>query len=197
MCRQYLSEPLRTSVDVSTKRWNSHIYLRLRHRLNIAFGTCAPIDADSLGRSCQGQLVSQRSCLPHLGSGLPELRPGETAVVGSTVPMACRGNVTQEECSKHGAVLGVVVPKPPDAVVAAGAAGRCYISFAEQAGAIAAQRALHGRTFGGNKVRPVEGALLRSLLKPLLHLLRRAGRCHRSSASTARPHLRRQQGAPC
>jgi hypothetical protein len=50
-------------------------------------------------------------------------------------------------------VIGVVVPKPPDAVVAAGSAGRCYVSFAEQAGAIAAQRALHGRTFGGNKVR--------------------------------------------
>ena len=63
------------------------------------------------------------------------------------------GREAQEECAKHGAVIGVVVPKPPDAVVATGSAGRCYVSFAEQAGAIAAQRALHGRTFGGNKVR--------------------------------------------
>lgn len=58
----------------------------------------------------------------------------------------------REECAKYGQVVSVCVPRPPDAAVAADEAGRVFVKFDEQAGAIGAQRALHGRTFGGNKV---------------------------------------------
>lgn len=58
----------------------------------------------------------------------------------------------KDECNKRGAVLGVAVPTPPADAVEKKEPGRVYVKFVEQAGAIAAQRALNGRTFGGNKV---------------------------------------------
>ncbi|KAK3243750.1 hypothetical protein CYMTET_46616 [Cymbomonas tetramitiformis] len=58
----------------------------------------------------------------------------------------------KEECSKRGEVLSICIPEPPPDSVAKEESGRVYVKFREQAGAIAAQRALNGRTFGGNKV---------------------------------------------
>ena len=58
----------------------------------------------------------------------------------------------KEECTKCGLVLDVAVPKPPEDAIAKGEAGKVYVRFQEQAGAIAAQRMLHNRTFSGNKV---------------------------------------------
>lgn len=49
-------------------------------------------------------------------------------------------------------VIGIFVPTPTPQALANNEPGRVYAKFVEQAGAIAAQRALNNRTFSGNKV---------------------------------------------
>mmetsp|Transcript_25375 Transcript_25375/g.30746 ORF Transcript_25375/g.30746 Transcript_25375/m.30746 type:complete len:425 (-) Transcript_25375:1788-3062(-) len=61
----------------------------------------------------------------------------------------------KEECERSGSVLGVHVPTPPAEAVNASAPGRVYVKFGEKSAAIAAQRALNGRIFAGNKVKAV------------------------------------------
>jgi len=66
-----------------------------------------------------------------------------------------RDQLTEEvkgECLKQGALESIVVPSPPPDVLQDNEPGRVYVKFQEQAGAIAAQRVLHGRIFGGSKV---------------------------------------------
>jgi len=58
----------------------------------------------------------------------------------------------KEECGKCGEVIAVAVPQPTAEAIQNGEPGKVYVQFKEQAGAIAAQRMLHGRTFSGNKV---------------------------------------------
>lgn len=58
----------------------------------------------------------------------------------------------KEECKKFGQVLHIHVPTPTPDAMANNEPGRVYAKFIEQAGAIAAQRALNNRTFSGNKV---------------------------------------------
>eukprot|EP00238_Polyblepharides_amylifera_P001653 CAMPEP_0196573988 /NCGR_PEP_ID=MMETSP1081-20130531/3791_1 /TAXON_ID=36882 /ORGANISM="Pyramimonas amylifera, Strain CCMP720" /LENGTH=468 /DNA_ID=CAMNT_0041891871 /DNA_START=96 /DNA_END=1501 /DNA_ORIENTATION=+ len=58
----------------------------------------------------------------------------------------------KEECNKFGQVVDIYVPTPTPEAIQGNEPGRIYVRFIEQAGAIAAQRALNNRTFSGNKV---------------------------------------------
>ncbi|KAK3234828.1 hypothetical protein CYMTET_54935 [Cymbomonas tetramitiformis] len=130
-----------------------------------------------MGSSITGALV-QASALATTASGITGAPPGgANALLGmlggqtsaATVYLCLQNIVTaaelldaeeraeiaedvKEECAKLGAVVSVCVPTPPQEAIDKGEAGRVYVHFQEQAGAIAAQRSLNNRTFSGNKV---------------------------------------------
>lgn len=63
----------------------------------------------------------------------------------------------QEECSKHGEVYEVKVPRPKDPstvrqVFGTNNFGKAYVQFVDIKGATAAKEAIHGRLFAGNPV---------------------------------------------
>ncbi|EFN57106.1 hypothetical protein CHLNCDRAFT_143928 [Chlorella variabilis] len=65
-----------------------------------------------------------------------------------------------EECSKHGTVLRVVVPRPPvpadaAALMGTGSYGRAYVQFLDLEGSKQARAAIHGRMFAGSTVQAV------------------------------------------
>lgn len=66
----------------------------------------------------------------------------------------------QEECSKHGQVYEVKVPRPRDPKTAQQVFGtknygKAYVQFVDISGAQAARDAIHGRMFAGNMVQAV------------------------------------------
>uniref|UniRef100_A0A7S0RLP4 RRM domain-containing protein n=1 Tax=Pyramimonas obovata TaxID=1411642 RepID=A0A7S0RLP4_9CHLO len=102
------------------------------------------------------------------GAGIAQLLATTQQTAASTVLylenlVSCKDLVSEEErsdladdvkteCSKRGEVVSIHIPVPPAESAERGDPGRVYVQFQEQAGAIAAQRALHGRIFSGNKV---------------------------------------------
>lgn len=55
----------------------------------------------------------------------------------------------EEECSKYGAIVSLVIPRPQDNMPGV---GKVFIRFENIAGAVTATKALKGRKFGGNVV---------------------------------------------
>ncbi len=74
-----------------------------------------------------------------------------TAFLRSLTRHGCGSEVGLQECSKHGAVDKVVIPRPKDGLDPPGV-GKAYIRFLSIEGSQKAQQALQGRTFGDNKV---------------------------------------------
>jgi splicing factor U2AF subunit len=71
----------------------------------------------------------------------------------------------KEECGKYGAVLSMVIPRPPapGSVEHVPGLGKVFVQFADVVGATAARSALHGRKFGGQIVKAdylAEGAFV-------------------------------------
>ena len=63
------------------------------------------------------------------------------------------GEDVEAEAREHGKVLETAVPEPPPGAEASGReSARAYVLFRTQGCRAAAQRALHGRTFDGNRV---------------------------------------------
>ncbi|OQS02136.1 splicing factor U2af large subunit [Thraustotheca clavata] len=55
----------------------------------------------------------------------------------------------EEECSKYGSIVSLVIPRPQDGIPGV---GKVFIRFENIAGAVTALKALKGRKFGGNVV---------------------------------------------
>ena len=70
---------------------------------------------------------------------------------GKSGVLAAEDSGWLQECSKHGAVDKVVIPRPKDGLDPPGV-GKAYIRFLSTEGSAKAQHALQGRTFGDNKV---------------------------------------------
>lgn len=61
-----------------------------------------------------------------------------------------------DECSRHGKVVSIVIPRQErfgGRAVDAGAVGQIFIQFADTQGAVAARKSVGGRSFNGNIVR--------------------------------------------